>query len=152
MLRFKNSNTILVVDDEVGPREALRMILQDKYNILTCDDPQEAMDVISSNGVDLVMLDLKMPKVDGIKLLKAMKAVDPDVEIVLITAYPSTQSAIEAMEFGAYDYVIKPFDKDKIEQVARKGIIRRTQRKLEKNISSNLISEIYKKFSQKNEK
>lgn len=149
MFRLKNANTILAIDDEVGPREALRMILQNRYNVLTSDDPQEAMDTISSGEVDIVMLDIKMPKIDGLKLLKAIKAVAPDVEVVLITAYPSTQSAIEAMQYGAYDYIIKPFDKAKIEEVVRKGIIRRTQRKLEKNMATDLITEIYNKFAHK---
>lgn len=147
MLRFKNANTILVVDDEVGPREALRMILQNRYDVITTDNPQEAMDIVSGRDVDIVMLDIKMPRIDGLKLLKAMKAVAPDIEAVLVTAYPSTQSAIEAMEYGAYDYVIKPFDKTKIEQVVQKGVIRHTQRRLEKNMASNLISELYQKFA-----
>ena len=149
MFRFKNSNTVLVVDDEIGPREALRMILQNRYNVLTTDNPQEAMDTIASVDVDIVMLDIKMPRINGLKLLKAIKAVRPDVEAVLVTAYPNTESAIEAIQHGAYDYVIKPFDKKKIEEVVRKGIIRRTQRKLEKNMASELISEIYQKFTHK---
>ncbi len=149
MLRFKNSNTILAVDDEIGSREALRMILQDRYNVLTTENPQEAMDIVSSQDADIVMLDIKMPRIDGLKLLKAMKAIATDIEVVLITAYPSTQSAIEAMQYGAYDYIIKPFDKKKIEEVVRKGIIRRTQRKLEKNMATELISEIYQKFCHK---
>jgi len=149
MLHFKNSRTILVVDDEVGPREALRMILQNKYNVLTTENPQEAMDTVSSGSVDIVLLDIKMPRINGLTLLKAMKAIAPDIEVVLVTAYPNTQSAIEAMEYGAYDYIIKPFDKDKIEAVVRKGIIRRTQRKLEKNMASNLMAEIYQRFCHK---
>lgn len=145
MFRPKRSKTVLVVDDDLGPREAIRMILQDKYNVLTCDNPQEVLSIVSSDRADVVMLDIKMPKIDGIKLLKEMKAVNPRVEVVLITAYPTMQSAIEAMQYGAYDYVIKPFDKEKIEQVVRRGIIRRTQKKLEKDITSSLISEVYRK-------
>lgn len=145
MFKPKRSKTVLVVDDDLGPREAIRMILQDKYNVLTCDNPQEVLSIISSEQIDVVMLDIKMPKIDGIKLLKEMKAVNPRVEVVLITAYPTMQSAIEAMQYGAYDYVIKPFDKEKIEQVVRRGIIRRTQKKLEKDITSSLISEVSRK-------
>ena len=147
MSRFKKPYTILVVDDEIGVREAIRMILQGKYNVLTSDDPHEAMDIISSVEVDIVMLDIKMPKIDGLKLLKAMKAAAQDIEIALITAHPSTQSAIEALRYGAYDYVIKPFDKEKIEKVVHKGIIRRTQRKLEKDMAANLMVEIINKAS-----
>ena len=148
MERPKNMHTVLVVDDEIGPREALRMILQNKYKVIATDNPQEVMDIVSSKIVAVVMLDIKMPKVDGIKLLKEIKVIAKDTEIVLITAYPSVQSAVEAMQYGAYDYVIKPFDKEKIKEVVNKGIIRCTQRKLERNMASNLMSEIYEKFSE----
>lgn len=146
MFRHK---TVLVVDDEPGPRQALQMILKRRYNVLTCDDPQKAMELVSSGEVDVVMLDIKMPGMDGLELLKVMKQSATDVEIALITGYPSMQSAIEAMQQGAYDYVIKPFDKDRVEQVVRQGVIRRSQRKVEKDFSSHLISEVFNKFSQK---
>lgn len=147
--RTKSAHTVLVVDDELGPRQAIEMILQRRYNVLTCEDPEEAMSIISSGKVDIVMLDIKMPKIDGLQLLKSMKSIAPDIQVVLITGYPSMQSAIEAVRYGAYDYIIKPFDKRQIEEVVRKGIVRRTQRKLEKSTVSNLMSEIYKKFSGK---
>ena len=147
MFRLRNANTVLVVDDEFGTREALRMILQDKYNVLTCENPQEALDVISSRRVDIAMLDIRMPKIDGLKLLKAMKSITQDLQVVLITAYPSTQTAVKALRYGAYDYIIKPFEKEKIEKVVRQGIIRRTQKNLEKNLISGLMSEVYQKFS-----
>lgn len=134
MFRPKKANTVLVVDDEVGPREAIRMILQEKYNVLTADNPQQVLEIISSGEVDVVLLDIKLPKIDGLELLKQMKAADEHIEIVLVTGYPTMQSAIEAMQDGAYDYIIKPFDKEKIEQVVRKGIKRRiqNQKKLKK--------------------
>lgn len=146
----KNINTVLVIDDDFGPRQAIQMILQGKYNVLTCDDPQKAIDVISAGDVDVVMLDIKMPNIDGIELLKAIRSTGAEVEVALITGFPSMQSAVEALQYGAYDYVIKPFDKDKIKDVVRRGIMRRTQKKLEKNFSSLLMSEIFEKFS-KNE-
>ncbi len=150
MNHFKGPNTILVVDDEIGPRQALRMILQgSRYNVLTCDNAKEALDIISSREVDIVMLDIKMPGIDGLKLLKRVKSIKPDIEIAMVTAYPSTQGAIKALRYGAYDFVVKPFDKEEIGKVAHKGVIRRTQRKVEKDMVAGLVSEIYQKPSKK---
>ena len=147
MPRLKKLNTVLVIDDEAGVCQAVRMFLKKRYNVLTTDNPQEAVEIISSREVDVVMLDIKMPNLDGIKLLKVIKGLGRDTEIALITGYPSLQSAIEALRYGAYDYLIKPFDKGKIEQVVRNGIIRRKQRKLEKDTASKLMTEVYKKLS-----
>ncbi|MFC1631474.1 response regulator [Candidatus Omnitrophota bacterium] len=145
MTEQKHTHTILVVDDEPGPRQAIQMILQDKYNVLTCDNAQEAMDVINLGMVDIVFLDIRMPGFDGVEFLSQLKETATDVEIALITGYPSTQSAIRAMQHGAYDYVIKPFDKNKIEKVAQIGIKRRTKRKREKKITADLLSETFQK-------
>lgn len=149
MMNFNHQHTVLVLDDEVGPRQAIRVILEGKYNVLTCSDPQEAIDAVASGQVDVVLLDIKMPGIDGLSLLKALKELGPDVEIALITGYPSTESAIEAMQHGAYDYIIKPFDKDRIVQVVQTGIILRTKKKLHNNLTSNLISTLFEKFPHK---
>ncbi len=152
MIHLKNPNTVLVIDDEAGPREAIRMILQRRYKVLTCDNPEDAIDLVSSGEVDVVMLDIKMPKIDGIGLLKAIRAAALDIEVALITAYPSMETAIEALQQGAYDYVIKPFDKKRIEEVAHKGIVRSKQKRLQRNLASDLISEVYEKFSHQDAK
>lgn len=141
----KHPNTVLVVDDEIGPRQAVRVILQNKYNVLTCDNAQEAMDIVCSGVVDVVLLDIRMPGTDGLELLKQMKAANVDIEVALLTGYPNTQSVIKAMEYGAYDYIIKPFDKDKIEEVVQQGIANKDKRKSKRELTSKLISEVFQK-------
>lgn len=139
----KRPNTVLVVDDEFGPRQAIRVILQNKYNVLTCDNAREAMDIVCSGAVDVVLLDIRMPEMDGLELLKQMKAADVDIEVALLTGYPSTQSVIKAMEYGAYDYIIKPFDKDKIKEVVQEGITKKNRRKSREKLTSQLLSKAF---------
>ncbi len=129
---------VLVVDDEIGPREAMRMILKDQYEVLTEDDATRALERISKESVDVVALDIKMPNVDGLELLENIKKASPDVEVFFVTGFPSVQTAIEAMQHGAYDYVVKPFDRDAVLKVVQKGLNRRGQNMLEKEVLGDL--------------
>ena len=132
------SNKILVIDDEEGPRQSLRMILKDDYEVLTTDDVVKALEMIVKGDIDIVALDIKMPKVNGIELLHNIKKTSPDVEVFLITGFPSVSTAIEAIQYGAYDYVVKPFDRDAVLNVVRKGLNRRSQNMLEKEVLGDL--------------
>jgi DNA-binding NtrC family response regulator len=78
----------------------------------------------------------------GLNLLKTIKSADSHIEVLMITGFPNTDSAIEAMKNGAYDYIVKPFDKEKIEQAVKKGIIRRTQNKLQNSLFFTLMKEL----------
>lgn len=120
--------TILVVDDELGPRESLRMILKDRYHVVSADSGEAAIKHLTSSPADVVLLDIRMPGMDGIETLKQIKEVRPDVEVVMITAYASLNTAQEAMRYCALDYVIKPFSVETINQIVEKGINRRQER------------------------
>ena len=128
--------TILIVDDEKGPREALRMILKDRCSVLTAENEAEALSRLTESDVDvdIVALDIRLGGSDGIDVLKAIKRVAPDVEVFLITGYPSVETAVRAMRVGAYDYVLKPFDKNEVREVVQKGILRQEQSPLEKRM------------------
>ena len=128
--------TVLIVDDEEGPRESLRMILKDRCSVLTAQDPHEALERLTQQGVDvdLVALDIKLGSQNGIEVLKVIKQMAPDVEVFLITGYPSLETAMEALKFGAYDYVLKPFDKEVVRDVVRRGVLRQSQNLFEKRI------------------
>ena len=128
--------TILIVDDEEGPRESLRMILKDRCSILTAQNPHEALERLTQQGVDvdLVALDIKLGSQNGIEVLKVMKQMAPDVEVFLITGFPSVETAIEALKHGAYDYVLKPFDAQVVRDVVRRGILRQSQNLFEKRM------------------
>jgi len=122
-----NRPTVLVVDDELGPREAFRMILKEKYNIMSASSGPLALQFIAREPVDVVILDIKMLGMDGIEVLKEMKKEKPDVEVIMVTAYASLETAKEAMRHGAMDYLVKPFDRKEVEEVVDRGVSRRLQ-------------------------
>ncbi len=121
---------VLVVDDELGPREALRMILKDHYEVKLAENGNSALDLIARTKFDVAILDIKMPGLDGIEVLKIAKEIDRDLEVVMITAYATVNTAQEAIRHGALDYLIKPFDKSDVEKVVERGIARKLDRQL----------------------
>jgi putative nucleotidyltransferase with HDIG domain len=136
MLRFQlrkamlmNKENILIIDDELAPRESIRMVLKDKYAVATATGAHEGLDMMSEKPVDLVVMDIKMPKMDGITALQQIKKKHPDTEVVLLTAYASLETARDAIRFGAFDYLIKPFDKDNVLLVVEKGLKKRRANK-----------------------
>src|SRR5204862_3276037 len=110
---------ILVVDDELGPRESLRMLLKPAYRIQTADSGRAALDEIPRFRPDMVIMDIKMPEMDGIELLRRVKRVDPGIEVVMITAYASLETVKLALTHGAFEYLIKPFSRTDLEEVVR---------------------------------
>src|SRR5687768_4702972 len=101
---------ILVVDDEAGVRDAFRLILEDAYDVIDVADGPRALDVIRSSQVDVVLLDIRMPEMDGIEVLERLKAIDEGVEVILVTAVKTVRTAVAAMKLGAFDYLTKPID------------------------------------------
>lgn len=116
---------ILVIDDELAPRESIRMVLKDRYIVTTAPGAREGLDMMSQSPVDLVVMDIKMPRMDGITALQEIKNIHPDTEVILLTAYASLETARDAIRFGAFDYLIKPFDKDDVLMVVEKGLDKR---------------------------
>ncbi|HXJ84325.1 MAG TPA: sigma-54 dependent transcriptional regulator [Candidatus Methylomirabilis sp.] len=105
---------ILVVDDDSGLRESLCVILEDEYEVLQVPDGAQALDVVRSCQVDLVLLDIRMPGMDGIAVLERMKALDEQIEVILVTAIKEVRSAVAAMKLGAFDYLTKPFEEEEV--------------------------------------
>jgi response regulator RpfG family c-di-GMP phosphodiesterase len=102
--------TVLIVDDEHGPRESLRMILAPSYRVLQASSGAEALDILHTNDVDLVTVDLNMPGMRGEELMRIVRTEFPRVEIIIITGCGSVESAAEGIRFGICDYLQKPFD------------------------------------------
>ena len=101
---------ILVVDDEFLLRDSIRIVLEKEgYEVLTAADGEEALQQLASRPPQVVISDIKMPKMDGIQLLKAIKSEHPEVEVVMLTGYPTIEAAVNSIKLGAYDYVTKPF-------------------------------------------
>jgi two-component system, NtrC family, response regulator AtoC len=116
---------ILIVDDEVGARESLRMILKNDYEVFLAKNAEEAFLQIKSHAPDVILLDIILPDLDGLKVLEIIKRNDPDAIVIMITATKTVKTAVEAMKLGAYDYVTKPFDVDELRLIISR--IRSTQ-------------------------
>lgn len=114
---------ILVVDDERSMCDFLTILLTDQgYSVQSTQNPKSALALIESGEeIDLVITDLKMPEMDGLDLLLAIKKYNPDIMVIMITAYSTTENAVLAMKRGAFDYLIKPFKVDEIKIVVQKA-------------------------------
>ena len=111
---------ILIVDDEMGFCELVQGILaREGHHVDTTTSGHEALKLLTENTYDIVYTDLKMPEIDGLKLLKSIKAIDENIIVLMTTAYGTIETAVEAMKYGAYDYITKPFQKDEIKKVTR---------------------------------
>ena len=110
------SEKILIVDDEPDMLKLLSMILREKtpYEVTTTNNPLEALELAKKGNFDLVISDLKMPGLDGLELIEAVKKVDLDIPIIIITAYGTVESAMEAIQKGGFDFITKPFKKEQI--------------------------------------
>jgi len=133
---------ILVVDDEVGPRESLRMILKPHYEIATAESGDTALKTLSAFNPDLVFMDIKMPKMDGIELLRRIKAIDPTIEAVMITAYASLDTVKNALTHGAFEYLIKPFSRVDLEETVGRALARRQTELGKSSQLSGLVNEM----------
>jgi YesN/AraC family two-component response regulator len=117
--------SILIVDDEAGPRESLRMILKPIYKIYTAANGKEALALIQKENIDLVTLDLNMPGLSGIDVLKEIKKIRSDVEVIIITGYGTLKNAQEVIRYGAGDFISKPFNVADIISIISKSFERR---------------------------
>jgi len=117
--------SILIVDDEAGPRESLRMILKPIYQIYTAANGKEALALIQKENIDLVTLDLNMPGLSGIDVLKEIKKIRSDVEVIIITGYGTLKNAQEVIRYGAGDFISKPFNVADIISIISKSFERR---------------------------
>ena len=112
---------ILVVDDEKTMRDLLKQILiEDDHEVVTAENGREAMVFFGKEHFDLMISDIVMPGMDGIEVLQAARHIDPDIQVILITGYPSTEMAVRVINVGAADYIIKPIRLDQLRAKVRK--------------------------------
>ena len=121
---MSDKGTILIVDDELGPRESLRFILNPIYEAITAENGQEALRLLGEREIDLVTLDLNMPGISGIDLLKKIRALKPEMEVIIITGYGSLANAQEAIQYGAGNFISKPFNLAEIITIVAKSFER----------------------------
>jgi signal transduction histidine kinase len=144
--------TLLVVDDETGPRESLRIVFKDQYNVVTASCGRDGAKYAASNPVDVAILDIRMPDMSGTEVLRELKLIDPRIEVIMLTGYETIDSARAAVRYGAADYLNKPFDVFKMrETVARCFERRRLTIEAEsslqelQNINKDLEAEVLEK-------
>jgi len=114
---------ILIVEDERSMREVLKILLEgENYEVICATDGLEGLSYIDKDIFDLVITDIKMPKVDGFEVLTKVKDISPSTLVIMITAFGTTEAAIQAMELGAYDYINKPFKIDEIRLIIKKAL------------------------------
>jgi two-component system response regulator PilR (NtrC family) len=114
---------ILVVDDEAGMRDFLTILLQKEgYAVQSVGNGEEALQILADRDFDLVITDLKMPRLSGLEVLQQIKQQNPDMGVILITAYASPETAVDAMKDGAFDYISKPFAVEEMKEVVRSAL------------------------------
>ena len=102
--------TLLIVDDEEGPRQSLRVVFKDDYQLLVAEDGPTAIELAQTNKVDVVILDIRMAGMSGLEVLERLKFVDPSIEVIMMTAFETTETIRQALRLRACDYINKPFD------------------------------------------
>jgi DNA-binding NtrC family response regulator len=112
---------ILICDDEVGVRESLNLILKDNHEISFCNNGQECLELLAKGEkFNLILLDIKMPLVSGMDTLRKIKQKNPELKVIIVTGYRCVETAAEALNAGASDYIVKPFAaKDVLKSVGK---------------------------------
>ena len=137
------SARILVVDDEeIVLRSCLRILSGDEFQVETVQDGRQALQKVEENLYDVMILDIMMPNVDGLEVLRRVKETHPNVDIIMVTGLAQIDTAVKAMKLGAFDYIAKPFEPDELKLVVQRALERR--RLLQENL--NLKTEVSSKY------
>jgi DNA-binding NtrC family response regulator len=114
--------SVLIVDDEIGTRESLKMILKNDYEVFLAKNAEEAFSQIKEHSPDVILLDIILPDLDGLKVLERIKQNDPNIIVIMVTATKPVKTAPEAKKLGAYGYVTKPFDIDELRLIITRSL------------------------------
>lgn len=113
---------ILVCDDEEGVRESLNLILGEDYSLSFATNGNEALEQLKKSGADLVIMDIKMPKKNGIETVKEIHRHTPHTKVIMVTGYQSVETAREASKYGIFEYITKPFDSSTVKTAVKKAL------------------------------
>src|SRR6266851_6513895 len=143
---------ILVIDDEIGPRESLRMLLKPNYQVHTADCVEAGIKLLKEKQPDTIVMDIRMPGVSGIEGLRQIREIDPHLSVIMLTGFGALDTAKEALRLGANDYISKPFDAHEMQEVINRNVERtRVQRTSEhaaaeiKELNNRLLKELAQK-------
>src|SRR5688572_16215128 len=113
---------VLIVDDEYSVRESLRVILKDRAALTVADSGEAALSALEERAVDVVLLDVLMPGLDGLEVLERIRARSAGPQVIMLTATKTVRTAVQAMRLGAFDYVTKPFDVDELLIIVERAV------------------------------
>ncbi len=149
MTSTPNLPQILVIDDEMGPRESLRMLLKPEYNVSTADCVEAGIKLLKEKQPDTIVMDIRMPGMSGIEGLRQIREIDPHLSVIMLTGFGALETAKEALRLGANDYISKPFDAVEMREVIGRNVERtRVQRASEnaaaeiKELNGRLLKEL----------
>src|SRR5215211_2086412 len=117
--------TLLVCDDEEGPRQSLRIVFKNDYRVLVASSGHEALAIAAHETIDVAVLDILMQGMSGVEVLRQLKQIDPAIEVIMLTAYETIETARHALRFGASDYLNKPFDIPTMREAVAKALVKR---------------------------
>ena len=137
-----NARILVVDDEEIVIKSCLRILGDGDYRVEAVQDGRDALRKIEENSLDVMILDIMMPNMDGLEVLRRVKEAHPDVEVVMVTGLSQIGTAVQAMKFGAFDYISKPFEPDELKLVVQRALERRHL--LQENL--NLKSEVRSKY------
>ncbi len=142
----QKNHTILVVDDDHHVLESLLLLLSaHEYKVLTADNAEAALDKLQGLDVDIVLTDIRMPGMDGIELAGKIHDLDPEMPVLIMTAYAELEVAVEAVKRGAFDFIIKPLNPDYLAHAVRKAVTLSDLKALQRNYRQSLQEEVKKK-------
>lgn len=137
-----SKDQILVVDDEANIRRVLAaQLAREGYEVHTAEDGEAALAMLREHHIDMVITDLRMPKVDGMELLRQALLIDPDLPVVMLTAHGTVDNAVEALKTGAFDYITKPFDQSELRSIVAKALRTRNLANAELGVDASAKSE-----------
>lgn len=131
---------VLVVDDELGPRESITYLLQDEFDVIAVDRVDRGLELIGKESFAVVIMDIRMPQKNGIQGLEAMRKIDPEVSVIMMTGYGALATAQAAISLGANEYLKKPFDVDVLQQAVRRHAAEGIDRKKRSGMLKQLES------------
>jgi two-component system sensor histidine kinase/response regulator len=143
---------ILVIDDEMGPRESLRMLLKPEYNVQTADCVEAGIKLLKEKHPDTIVMDIRMPGMTGIDGLRKIREIDPHLSVIMLTGFGALETAQEALRLGANDYISKPFDACEMREVIGRNVERTRLQRASDNASSEikeLNNRLLKELAQK---
>jgi signal transduction histidine kinase len=143
---------ILVIDDEIGPRESLRMLLKPDYNVQTADCVEAGLKLLKEKQPDTIVMDIRMPGMTGIEGLRKIREIDPHLSVIMLTGFGALETAKEAVRLGANEYISKPFDAGEMREVIGRNVERTRVQRASENASSEikeLNARLLKQLAQK---